>query len=106
MMMPGLIVLIRAPALAPAHSFRHHAQGVGALGQLVGLEGSVTVSGCNIGSARSSSVGVSASSLSCSRVSAGKRWPDCDAITTPDPPTAITLLNECGPRAAAQADAS
>src|SRR3954451_14685938 len=36
-MMPGLMVLIRAPRL-PSERPRHHAQGVPALGELVGVE--------------------------------------------------------------------
>src|SRR3954471_1211599 len=37
-MMPGLIVLIRAAPLAPPNGLGHHAQGVPALGELVGVE--------------------------------------------------------------------
>jgi predicted oxidoreductase len=54
---------------------------------------SFTWSGCSIGSLSSSSTGVVARAWFCSVESGGSRWPDCDAMTMPAPPSAITLPN-------------
>src|SRR5215212_8951987 len=46
-----------------------------------------------MGSASNSSAGVVASAASCSAVRAPRRCPDCEAMTTPAPPWAMTLPN-------------
>jgi hypothetical protein len=51
------------------------------------------MSGWSMGRDSSSSAGVVASALCCSAVSAPKRWPDWEAMTTPAPPLAITFPN-------------
>jgi len=45
-------------------------------------------------------MGVVANALFCSMVSAGSRWPDCDEMTTPDPPWARALSFRGSPQGA------
>src|SRR5688500_14258654 len=80
-------------ALAPPDGLGHHPQRVATLGQLVGMEAVGHLVGPSMGSASNSSAGVVASAASCSAVRAPRRCPDCEAMTTPAPPPAITFPN-------------
>ena len=80
-------------ALAPADRLGHDAQRVPALRELVGVERIRHLVGLEERRPSSSSTGVVASALFCSTVSGGRRCPDCEAITTPEPPRAMTLPN-------------
>ena len=93
MMMPGLMVLTRAPRLAPADGFGHDPQRVAALGELVGVERVRDLVGLEHRQREQLVGGRGGERVSCSAVRAPRRWPDWEAMTTPAPPAAMTLPN-------------
>ena len=87
MMMPGLMVLTRAPRLAQRTASAIDPQRVGPLGQLVGVEGVVDLVGLEHGQIRAAPrQGWWPAPRSRSVVRAARRCPDWEAMTTPAPP--------------------
>ena len=85
-MMPGLIVLTRAPRLPQRTASAITRSELPRFANWYACRESVTWSGWRKGRPSSSSTGVVANALFCSTVSGGRRCPDCEAMTTPAPP--------------------
>ena len=99
MMMPGLIELRRAPR-SPHRTLAACTRTMLArLASAYAAPELVTTSGCRNGRAGNSSAGVVASAWCCSGGSGGIMWPAWLAITTPDPPAAMTWPNSSSTKA-------